>query len=355
MFKYIIIFVFLFFQSKAQINNQSVIGDWTKVKFRTLDGSKDLSEPYNVSKYYNWKISTTKICMRMESVYPNANYCYDYKMNNKVLQTTPTSGYEIEKLEKDSLILFEKIDGKTEKDKIQKIWFVKTSKITNEEIEKHKDDSILIAYPLYTPQMKVDFMSEVAKNFNKKNNYPDLLFKGNYIIYPKKQRIEFQSDDKSIFENKNFLLLKSIAENNFNNWDLKNFEHFEKIYIPFIFESKYERLKSGGTFKGARIYFFMNDFKDIPKVYGPKMEDMELAQENFKKAVSFMQNQKYEKAIEYFNKGYELNNTKVDALYNIVSLYSQLKDKDNMCLTLKRLKDLEQTDGTKLYNEYCIK
>ena len=40
--------------------------------------------------------------------------------------------------------------------------------------------------------------------------------KGNYIIYPKKQRIEFQSDDKSIFENKNFLLLKSIAENNFD-------------------------------------------------------------------------------------------------------------------------------------------
>ena len=355
MFKYIIIFVFLFFQSKAQVNSQNVIGDWTKVKIRTLDGSKDLSEGYSVSKYYNWQISPKKICMRIEPVYLKTNNCFDYTFDKNSLRTSPTSGYKIEKLTSDSLIVIENIEGKIEKDKIQKIWFVKTSKIMNEEITKHKDDSTLIAYPLYTPLMKVDFMFEVAKNFNKKNNYPEFLFKGNIIIYPKKQKIEFISDDKSIIENKNFLLVKSTAENNFNNWDLKNFEHFEKIYISFIFESKFEKLKSGGTFKGARIYFFMDDFNDIPKVYGPKMEDMELAQENFQKAVFFVQNKKYEKAIEYFNKGYELNNRKVDALYNIVSIYSQLKDKNNMCLTLKKLKDLEQVDGTKLYNEYCVK
>lgn len=355
MYKYILIFLVTFIQIKSQVNNQLLINDWTRVKLKTIDGSRDLSEPFSVSQYYNWQITQKKICMKTESIYINPNGCYDYTIDKQILRTTLDSGYRVVKLDKDSLIVVEDIKGKIEKDKVKKIWFVRTSKIIDEYNEKTKNDSTLIATQLFTPTLKKYFLSDEAKDFLKMNTYPSFVFKGNFIIYPKSKKINFIANEEKINQDKNFQIIKLAAENSFNDWKLDDFQNFDKIYIPFILESKNEKMKSGMIFKGLRIYFFMDNVTDISKVYGPKMEDLELAQEKFQKAVSYLQNKNYDKAIEFFNKGYELNNSKVDALYNIVSIYSALKDKPNMCLTLKKLKDLEQTDGTKLYNSYCTK
>lgn len=353
--KYIFIFFIIFNHIKSQVNKQLLINNWTKVKTSTIDGSKDLSEPFAVSEYYNWQITPKQICMKTESIYIQPNGCYDYTIDKETLRTTPDSGYRIAKLDNDSLIVVEDIKGKTEKDKVKKIWFVKTSKIIDEYKSKTKNDSILVTTPFFTPTLKNYFLLEVAKDFQKKNIYPSLLFKGNLIIYPKEKQIDLVANEEKFNLDKNFQIIKTAASKSFNDWNLDNFQNFDKIYIPFILESKIEKMKGGMTFKGVRIYFFMDNFSDIQKIYGPKMEDLKLAQENFQKAISYFQNKKFEKAIEFFNKGYELNTSKVDALYNIVSIYSQLKDNDNMCLTLKKLKDLEQVDGTKLYNEYCNK
>ncbi|UQB68856.1 tetratricopeptide repeat protein [Epilithonimonas zeae] len=355
MYKYIIIFFLIFIQTKSQVDNKLLVNDWTKVKTKTIDGSKDLSEPFSISKYYNWKITPKQICMKTESIYVQPNGCYDYTIDKQTLRTTPDSGYRIIKLDNDSLIVVEDVKGKTEKDKVKKMWFVKTSKIIDEYKSKTKNDSVLKATAFFTPTLNNYLLLEVAKDFQKKNTYPSLLFKGNLIIYPKIKQIDLLANEEKFNLDKNFLIIKTAINKSFNNWNLDSFQTFDKIYIPFILESKMEKMKGGMTFKGVRIYFFMDDFSDIPKVYGPKMEDLELAQEYFQKAVKYLQNKNYDKAIDFFNKGYELNNSKVDALYNIVSIYSALKDKPNMCLTLKRLKDLEQVDGTYLYNNHCVK
>lgn len=355
MYKYIFIFLLIFIQTKSQVDKKLLVNDWTKVKLKTIDGSKDLSEGYLISKYYNWQITPTQICMRTESIYTKPNNCFDYKIDKDVIRTTPDSGYRIVKLDSDSLIVVESIAGKIEKDKVQKIWFTKSNKIIEANKEKTKNDSILIATPEFTPTLNEYFVSDIAKEFLKKSTYPSLLFKGNFILNIKDKKIIFVTEDEKIIQNKNFQTIKLAAENSFENWNIEDFQKFNKIYIPFVFESKYEKSKDGTTFKGVRIYFFMDNFNDIPKVYGPKMQDLESAQENFQKAVKYLQNKNYDKAIEFFNKGYELNNSKVDALYNIVSIYSALKDKPNMCFTLKRLKDLEQVDGTYLYNNHCVK
>lgn len=351
--KYTLIFFLVFISIKSQITSQEIVGDWTKVKMRTLDGSKDLNEGYVREKYYGWKITSSKLCFRNYPLSSEPNNCVDYTLNNNLLVNSPDSGYMIDKITSDSLIVYESIKGKTEKDKIQKIWFVKSSKILKDNIEKHQNDSVLIATPNFTPTVRRSYNSEIEKKLLT-SSFPRFIAKGNILISPKLKKVEFQIDNKKFENDKKFLILKNAVENSFDNWDLTNFNSFSKIIIPLVFESMEEK-SATGIFSRVEMYYFMDDVSDIPKVYGPKLEDLEKAREKFEKAIAYLKDKKYPQAIENFNKGFELNPAKVDALYNIVSIYSFLKDKENMCSTLKRLKDLEQTAGTKLYDAYCIK
>jgi tetratricopeptide (TPR) repeat protein len=84
------------------------------------------------------------------------------------------------------------------------------------------------------------------------------------------------------------------------------------------------------------------------------MEDLKLSGELYLKGLKSYENKKYDKAINFFEKSYEVDNRKVDALYNIASIYALLNDKLNLCKYLEKLKDLEQTEGIKLYNENCL-
>lgn len=85
------------------------------------------------------------------------------------------------------------------------------------------------------------------------------------------------------------------------------------------------------------------------------MENLRLSGENFEKGIKAFQTENYDKAIDYFLKSYEIDNRKIDALYNIASLFSLKQDKINECKYLKILSDLEQTQGMKSYNEKCSK
>lgn len=352
MYKYIFIFFIFFSSAQAQVNNHSLLGDWTKVKEQAIDGSKNISGRFNRSIY--WHVSTNKISMKNDRMNSSIdNNAIDYIRVGNHISTSPDSGYNILKLTNDSLIVVENIKGKIEKDKVQKIWFVKTSKITSAYKEKHKNDSVLTATPSFTPILKKDFMTEVKAIFLKNKSLTNLIFKGNLIIYPKKRTIKLETVDQKIAGTKNFQTIKGAAENSFVNWNLTNFENFETIYIPYVIESKVVDASNGVKFATIDMHFF-RDVADLSTLNDPKMADLELAQKTMQKAVIFLQSKKYDKAVEFFNKGYELDSTKVDALYNIVSIYSFLKDKNNMCLTLKKLKDLEQTDGTKLYDQFCI-
>ncbi|MGL6126126.1 hypothetical protein, partial [Chryseobacterium artocarpi] len=75
--------------------------------------------------------------------------------------------------------------------------------------------------------------------------------------------------------------------------------------------------------------------------------------ENYKKGLEAISNQKFDKAIEFFIKAHEYDNTNTDGLYNAQSILLAQNNVSDACIVLKRLKDLEQTEGTKLYNEKC--
>lgn len=357
--KYLSIILLLLFSSIAnsQINSNYLTGEWIKVKNRMIDGSKNVSESFISSKFNKWKISNKKLCIDSEPVNSYEEDCLDYNLENNFMRISLESGYEITKLTSDTLIVIQRINGINEIDKLEKLWFVKSSIVKNHYVNKHANDSILIANEHFTPTLNKNFISEIHKIFLKKNNYPNFNLVGNIIIFPKKEKIELEinnSDDKNVIENNIAIdYIKNIIEKTYNDWNLNDFKNFNKIYIPFIIKSESYKNKES-SYKGTPIFYFINDVDEIDKIYGIKLEDLKSSGENFKNGIIAFEDEKYDKAIDFFMKSYNNDNRKIDALYNIVAIYSLLNNQIKMCECLKKLKDLEQTEGIKLYNENCL-
>ncbi|MNQ86579.1 hypothetical protein D3C85_1017770 [compost metagenome] len=352
-----IIFLLLTSVVNSQINSHYLTGEWVNVKNRMIDGSKNISESFSSSKFYLWQISNKKLCMDSDPVNSYEESCIDYKLENNFIRTSLESGYEITKLTADTLIVVERIKGITENDKLKKLWFVNSAIIKNNYISKYKNDSILIANEHFTPTLNKNLITEIHKNFLKKNNYPNFNLIGNIIFFPKNRKLEIEisnTDDKNVIENaKDIDYIKTTIEKTYNNWNLTDFKSFNKVYIPFVIKSESYNYKGGG-YKGSPIFYYIDNIDDVEKIYGIKMEDLRSSGENFQNGIIAYQNKKYENAIDFFMKSYEIDNRKIDALYNVASIYSLINDKTNMCQCLKKLKDLEQTEGTKQYNENCL-
>lgn len=180
---------------------------------------------------------------------------------------------------------------------------------------------------------------------------------GNIVFYPKKGNLEVQivnSTDKDVIKNqKNIELINSVIIKTYSNWNLSDFNNFDKVYLPFVIKSYYENVGDGWSSKGTPIYYFIDNISDINKIYGIKMQDLRIADENFRNGVKAIQDNKHDKAINYFNKSYEIDNRKIDALYNIANIYLFKKDFTNECIYLQKLRDLKQVEGIKRYNEKC--
>lgn len=341
----------------AQNNEMLLLNSWTKTKVRMLDGTKDLSEPYAYTKFLQWQFSNGKLCMNSDPIYFNPVNCMPYKIEKDFIRTSPNFGYMIEKITSDSLVLSEKTAEALTNDKIKKWWFVKSNKITNELIEKTKNDSVITATENLTPILTKNLILEINQTLSKKNLYRNYNIIGNLIFFPNEQKIKVEIENISDEQKSGKIaeIEKSIIENSFSFWNLKNFTHYKKVILPFIIENKVHSVDSDYTYKGAYIFFFTNNTSDIPKYAGIKYNDLQEAKKKFNDGLLDFQNKKYNSAIQYFLKSYKKDNRNVDALYNVATIYSLLNDKQNSCKTLKILQDLEQTEGSKLYKENCLK
>ncbi|WP_343610393.1 hypothetical protein [Chryseobacterium oranimense] len=348
MYKYIsLLFIFILIKMNAQINKQ-LIDNWTRVKSSMLDGSRDLSE--NDQRILTWKITDNKLCEYMHPIFEDMKTCMDIKIEGQSIKASALAFYEIEKLTSDSLVVISRINGETSADKIKKIWFVRTSKFRNEYLSKIKSDSTITASRYFTPTLKKNIFPDIF------DRYPnDFLISGNIIIYPKKHAVNIQHENtnqsKKSLESIEFL--KSTLEKSYHLWNLEGFENFDQVSIPFNIENK---TKYMGSFQGATMSFsfFRSELKSSNKI-PVKIENKLLSNETFLKGIKAVDDKKLDKAIELFNKAFELNNTNTDALYNIVSISLSKNDVTTACTALKKLKDFEQTEGTKIFNEKCLK
>ncbi|MBB6333351.1 tetratricopeptide (TPR) repeat protein [Chryseobacterium sediminis] len=275
----------------------------------------------------------------------------DFKLEKELMKTSDLVAYQIEKLTSDSLIVIQKVTGIDSPDKIRKMWFIKSSIILNNFVKEKKNDSVIIASENFTPALKRNIISEIFDNYSQKDFSHDFNLKGNILIFPKKQKIEVETEnkDQTKANQKGIAFFKTTLEKNYHLWDLTGFEKFEKIIIPYNINSRSGNL--GNEVNTISIVF--HDYSDDTKGFPVSIKNKKLSLENFDKGVDASNSNKFEKAIQFFNEAHEYDNTNTDALYNIVSISIAQNKTDVACTALKKLKDLDQKEGIKLYNEKC--
>lgn len=344
---FLIVFLSISLQLSSQINTQLLSNtSWTKVDSKMLDGSRDLSG--DLYRFLVWKINGSKVCEHVDPWAVERTKCVDVKFEKNLMRFSSQSDYQIEKLTQDSLIVVQKIAGVTFPDKIRKMWFVKTSALVKDFTDKATGDSIVITSREISPTLKNEFVSEMMESYSKKNYTHDFTVEGEIMIFPKKLKVEVGIGGKKYIENnqKSIELFKSMLQKDYKIWDITGFEKFEKIIIPYRFISKMEE----GS--GNMVFYNRMPLKENKGII-IDIKDKRTSLENFNKGVEATNKQKYDNAIYFFNKAHEDDNTNTESLYNIASISLALNNVNVACTALKRLKDLEQTQGTKLYKEKC--
>jgi tetratricopeptide (TPR) repeat protein len=333
----------------GQIKESEINGKWIKYKSEMKDGSKILPTPNSDSTFLEISIKNSKLCFNSNPIYKTNGGWINFSLTENTINTSIISsikaGYEIEKINKDTLIICEKMDD-LKNDKLKRYYLVNDKILYAKELEKRKEEKNIIASKLFTPKLNIGIEGEIFKTPKSDMSNFDLI--GSLTIFPSKKLVTSEINYSSTKKTSKIEIVSNIINNSFNSWDLTNFEKFESIKIPFIFRSE-----STEIFKGIKMIFFTNKISEFDFVYRRNLVDMRKSDELFQKGIKAYSEKKYIKAAEYFAESFKTDPENLDALYNKAAAYYEGGDKENACKTWKELVDLGQTNGIELYKNNC--
>jgi hypothetical protein len=294
----------------SQINKSDIIGKWIQFKTEMKDGSRSLSKFIKDSTYSDFTIYPNSLIFNSNPMLKGygkeigysvsgftgktSNLDIKYTLEGNLLKTSATSGFSIEKIANDTLIICDKIDG-LEDDKLTRNYYINEKKVVEREYEKVKNKKDIIANKFFTPKLNETLESEIFKVIQ--NDYLNLDLTGTLTIFPKSNKITTEINYSSKDKPSKIKLITNIINNSFEKWDLEGFKEFESIKIPFIL-----RCVSDDKSRGVKILYFTNTLADFKLNYGPTLGEMRKYQDFFDKGVEAFDKKNFLKAADYFAK-----------------------------------------------------
>ncbi len=199
------------------------------------DGSSLIDRFLTDSSYVNYTFRKLEMCTNGNPTHRVNEVCFPFSLNQNFIKTSSTSGFEIEKVKNDTLILCERING-MENDKLKRFYFVREQKLFNE-IKKGKGESKnQVANEFYTPTLKSSLMLELNKAFKKKHS--NFKAKGIITIDLKNKNISTLINFSNTNDSSKIERIKKVINKSYKLWKLDKFEHLEKLEMPFVLKDE---------------------------------------------------------------------------------------------------------------------
>lgn len=345
-----ILLIILLITSKSysqKVNISELNGDWIKYKIEMKDGSSLTDRFLTDSSYVNYTFKKLEMCTNGNPTHRVNEACFPFSLSNNFIKTSSTSGYEIERVKNDTLILCERISG-MDNDKLKRLYFIREQKLFNEIKEGKGESKNQIANQFYTPTLKSSLMLKLNKAF--KNRHSNFRTKGVITIDLKKKRINTLINYYNTSDSSKIKRIKKVIDKSYKLWNLKRFKHLETVEMPFVLKD--EKTK---TFRGISIKFFTDSFYQLDHIYGGDIKLNQKAGEYFNKAINAYQNKDYKNSIMNFTKSYELDPKNIDALYNRAAIYYETGQVELACKDWNELSELGQKKGIELLKNNCKK
>lgn len=346
--KILLIFLLISIKSHSQKNNISELnGNWIKYKIEMKDGSKLIDRFYTDSSYVNYSYKNKQMCTNGNPTHRVNEVCFPSTLNKNFIKTSVTSGYTLERVMNDTLILCEKING-MEDDKLKRFYFVREEKLFNEIKEQKGKSKNQVSNEFYTPVLKSSLMLELNKVFKKKHS--NFKLKGKILIDIDNKKIETHISYSNTTDSSKIKRVKKTIDKSYRLWNLKRFKELETLEVPFVLKD--EKTK---TFRGISMKFFTTSFYQLDHYYGGDIRVIKKAGEYFSKAINAYRNKDYNNSIEYFSKSYELDPKNIDALYNRAAIFYETEKNELACKDWNELSELGQKRGIELLKNNCKK
>ncbi|WP_428229480.1 tetratricopeptide repeat protein [Flavobacterium sp.] len=342
---FLIIALTFFSNNYGQIKLSEIQGYWIKNKIKMKDGSDLFDRFVEDSAYTEYRIDQNRLCINSSPIHRTNESCLDFKLINNLIKTSQYAGFIIEKVNSDSLILSEKIDGLAD-DQLKRLYFSKQEVVLAKFKEENKNKKNIIASKLFTPKTNATIEIDLNKAF--KNNYSNFELVGTFKIYPEQKKVKTAITFSTQNDSSRIRIVKKIIDHSFEKWNLKDFQGYESIEIPFVLKSEITKRSWG-----ISVAFFTRDLTEFERIYGIKMEDIRKSSDYFNKALVAYAEKRYSDAIIYFTESYNLDYKNIDALYNKAAVYFESEDKQNACQVWLEISMLGQLNAKQLFLEHC--
>lgn len=323
----------------AQNLSNKLQGEWVSYKLEMKDGSKPYSRLMGEKSYIKFIFKNNTLTHESDPTNnQKSTFKIDFTTRGSSIQTSPISGYSVEKITKDTLILSENFEGTD--DKLKRFYLINQKSIAQKIKTTEMVQDSYIANSFFTPTLKeqFSFKSVPVINFN---------IKGQLVVDLVNKKINTIIDST---DNNSDKLLKSITkelEDSYKNWDFTDFEQFKTIEIPFYISGIDQKQSGGPKLTGITVSFINEPRKSN------SLENIQLSKEFYNKALTAIQNSDLEKAIEYFTQSYNYDKYNIDALYSRAAINFHYGDKTKACEDWKLLNELGQVKGRDSYNQNC--
>lgn len=339
---------------------------WYRVHSVMLDGSRDLKTDFYFPAHNTWIFSPETFWRQFDYENRTPHNSHLYTLKDKQIIMSPNYYFDIAHISTDTLILVETLMQILDPDKRIVHFLVDARIIDSINSPDHVTGNVLNASYLMSPQLQSSFL-KIEKNKNNDSYLGNSDFKitGNLTLRPKTNEssveiIDIETKDKKYHE-KIINWVSGSFINAYKENDYTGFEHYDEIIIPFEITKSVENEYSfggQGVYLGESMNLTLAYYKPMKhsstKTALPYKNKNSLSSSiNFQEGMKLVEKKKYKKSIASFQKAFEDDYTNIDAIYNLIFVYSELKDKENMCKYISILKELEQKQGFDLYEMHC--